>query len=107
MKHQLPRDLRISHSRRGELTYKDTRFPCLIQDISVGGLFIISARDAEIGQEMQVMFDLTPGHFYRATIRVEHVDNGCFGAAIIGAEPQDAETFRQFVEKRFKELRAE
>ena len=106
MKHELPRDIRFAHSMRGELNYGGTRFPCLIQEISVSGLSIICARDIAVGQELHVMFDLTPGHFYQCKIRVEHVDNGCFGASITHTEANDSKAFQVFVNKRFKELKS-
>ena len=103
MKRELPRDARFPHSRRGELSYKGTRFPCLIQDISVRGFFIICARNPVVGQELGVRFELTPGHVHQCKIRVQHIDNGCFGAEITEAgEPED-KVFQQFVENRFKE----
>ena len=65
MKRELPRDTRFPYSRRGELSYKGMRFPCLIQDISVSGIFIICARNPAVGQELGVRFELTPGHFHQ------------------------------------------
>ena len=105
MKHKLPREARFPHSRRGELSDNGTRFPCLIQDISVRGVFIICARNPVVGQELSVRFELTPGHFHQCRIRVQHIENGCFGAEITGAEEQDNKVFRHFIEKRFKELK--
>ena len=103
MKRELPRDARFPHSRRGELSYKGTCFPCLIQDISSGGFFIICVRNPVVGQELEVKFELTPGHFHQCKIRIQHIDNGCFGAEITGAEEQKDKHFQQFVEQRFRE----
>ncbi len=102
MKVELPREVRFPLSRRGELSDGDTRFPCLIQDISVSGIFIICARNSAVGQELGVRFELTPGHFHQCKIRVQHIDDGCFGAEITVAE-QDNRVFQHFVENRFKE----
>ena len=103
MKRELRRNPRVPISRRGELSYKGTRFPCLIQDISVRGFFIICARNPVVGQELGVRFELTPGHVHQCKIRVQHIDNGCFGAEITEAgEPED-KVFQQFVENRFRE----
>ena len=103
MKRQLPRDARFAHSRRGELSQKGTRFPCLIQDISVRGFFIICVRNPVVGQELELRFELTPGHFHQCKIRVQHIDNGCFGAEITDAGDEDNRVFQQFVEKSFRE----
>jgi hypothetical protein len=107
MKRELPRDVRFPHSQRGELSYKGTWFPCLIQDISVSGFFIICARDPEIGQELGVRFELYPRHFLHCKIRVQHIENGCFGAEITEAGEQESKAFQQFIEKRFKELKCQ
>lgn len=103
MKYERPRDIRFPHSRRGELSDWNTCFPCLIQDISVSGIFAICARDLVIGQELEVRFELTPGHFHRCKIRVRHVEHGCFGAEILDVGKQENKDFRQYLEKCFKE----
>jgi hypothetical protein len=104
-KFERPRDVRFPHNRRGELSYNGTCFPCLIQDISVRGLFIICARDPEVGQELEVKFELTPAYFHQCKIRVQHVEDGCFGAEIIDVGQQENKIFQQYVEKRFRELK--
>ena len=82
-----------------------TRFPCLIQDISINGILGICARNLEVGQELEVAFDLTPEHVHRCKIRVQHFDHGCFGAQIIDAAEPENKVFQQYVEKRFKDLK--
>jgi hypothetical protein len=105
MKYQKPRDVRFTHNRRGELRDKGTRFPCLIQDISVKGVLGICARNLEVGQELEVTFDLTPEHVHRCKVRVQHVEQGCFGAEIIDVGEQENKVFHQYIERRFKELK--
>jgi PilZ domain len=103
MKREFPRDARFPYCRRGELSYQRVRFPCLIQDISARGFFIICARDLVIGQELEVRFELTPGCFHQSKIRVQHIDNGCFGAEITDAGKQDGQALQQFVAECFRE----
>jgi hypothetical protein len=108
MKHnkfERTRDFRFPHNRRGELSYNGTHFPCLIQDISVRGIFIICARDPEVGQEFEVKFELTAEHLHQCEIRVQHIEGGCFGAEIIGVREQESKMFQHYVEKRFRELK--
>jgi len=99
-----PRDIRFPLNRRGELSYNGTRFPCLIQDISVGGLFIICARDPEVGQKLGVRFELTRDYIHQCEIRVQHVEDGCLGAKIIDVGERENKIFQHYVEKRFREL---
>lgn len=105
MKYQKPRDVRFPLSRRAELFNMGTRFPCLIQDISIKGVLGICARNVEVGQELEMTFDLTPEHVHRCTVRVQHVEQGCFGAEIIDVGEQENKVFDQYIERRFKELK--
>jgi hypothetical protein len=106
MKRERPRDARFPYTRRGELSDEGTCFPCLIQDISVKGFFIICARDPVVGQELGVKFELTPGHFHQCKIRVQHIDNGCFGAEITNAGEQEDPVFQQFLQQCFRALKS-
>ena len=105
VKYERPRDIRFPHGRRGELSYDGTRFPCLIQDISVNGISGICARNLEVSQELEVSFDLTPEHVHRCKIRVQYVEHGCFGAQIIDAAKSEYEVFQEYVTKCFKDLK--
>ena len=95
------RPRRFQISRRGELTYEEHRFVCLLQDISVRGMFIICNYDLEIGLELDVRFELEPGLDFQAKIKVRHFDNGCFGAEILKADPQSEMNWNQFMETHF------
>lgn len=105
MKYQKPRDVRFPYSCRGELRDTGARFPCLIQDISIRGILGICARNLEVGQELEVRFDLTSEHAHKCKIRVQHVEHGCFGAEIIDVGEQENKVFHQYIEKRFNELK--
>jgi hypothetical protein len=105
-RYEKPREPRFPLTRRGELSYNGTRFPCLIQDISVSGLFIISARELEVGQTLEVGFELTPHHYHLCEIRVQHIDDGCFGAEIIDIAEDERKIFQRYVEGRFRQVKA-
>ena len=103
--YERPRDIRFIHSRRGELSHDGARFPCLIQDISVSGVSGICARNLEVAQELELSFDLTPEHVHRCKVRVQYVEDGCFGAEIVDIGEQERKVFHHYLEKRFKELK--
>lgn len=95
------RQRRFQISRRGQLTYQEHRFACLLQDISVKGMFIICNYDLEIGLELDVQFELEPGSNFNAKIRVKHFKDGCFGAEIVEADPLSEKNWNQFMESHF------
>jgi hypothetical protein len=100
-KNHVQRPRRFQISRRGELAYEDHRFPCLLQDISVKGMFIICNYDLEVGLELDVKFELEPGLDFQATIKVKHFDNGCFGAEIVRTDLQSEKNWNHFMETHF------
>jgi hypothetical protein len=96
---QRPRRFQIS--RRGELAYQEHRFKCLLQDISVKGMFVICNYDLEIGMELEVKFELEPGSEFKAKIKVRHFKDGCFGAEIVETDPRSEKNWNQFMETHF------
>lgn len=100
-KSSVERPRRFQINRRGELTYDEHRFPCLIHDISEKGMFLICNYDLEIGLELEVKFELEPGSDFRARIKVRHFSDGCFGAEIVKADPQSESNWNQFMEVHF------
>ena len=104
MSRELRRHARFPISRRGELIYKNTRFPCLLQDISASGFLIICARNPVVGQELGLRFELTPGHFHQCKVQVKHIDNGCLGSVITEVGEHEGKIFQQFVQQHSMEL---
>ncbi len=95
------RDPRFPISRRGELSYKGSRFPCLIQDISFRGLLVICARYPVAGPELGLTFELESQKMYRCKIIIRHVDNGCLGSEIIEVGQHEDKIYQQFIQKHF------
>ena len=95
------RPRRFPISRRGELTYEEHCFPCLIQDVSEKGMFIICNYDLDPDLELNVKFDLEAGLPFQARINVRHFKDGCFGAQIAEAGPQSAANWTRFLENNF------
>ena len=105
VRYERPRDVRFPLSRRGELIHKGSRVPCLIQDISVSGISGICTRYVEVGQQFEVAFDLTPDCAHQCKVELRYVDNGSFGAEIVDISQENKNTFDQYLEERFKELK--
>ena len=103
MKRDLRRNPRFPINRRGELSYQGIRFPCLIQDISAKGFFIICARNPVVGQELELKFELTPEHHHQCKIQVQHIDaDGCLGSEITEVGDHEDKMFRQFLRRQSK-----
>lgn len=103
MNREQRRSPRIPISRRGELSYKGVRFPCLLHDISARGFLICSARNPVVGQQFGLSVELTPGHRHQCKIQVRHVENGCLGAEITEVGEQEYKLFQHFVQQYSKE----
>ena len=99
MDRELRRTARFPISRRGVLSHQGVRFPCLIQDISAGGFFIICARNPAVGQIMDLTFPLAAGLTHRCRIQVRHADNGFLGAQIRQIDEQAYHVFQDFVQR--------
>ena len=98
-KFERPRDVRFPHNRRGELSYNGSRFPCLIQDISISGFLIICARNPVVEQELDLRFELTHGHVHQCKVQVKHIDDGCLGSVITDVGENEGRMFKRFVER--------
>lgn len=95
------RPRRFQISRRGQLTYEEHQFACLVQDISIKGIFVICNYDLEIGLELMIRFDLKPDLPFEGKIKVKHFHDGCFGAEIVSAEPLYLGNWNTFLEDQF------
>jgi hypothetical protein len=95
------RPRRFQISRKGELTYDDHRFACLIQDINTKGMLIFCKHHLETGQELEVKLELEPELDFRAKIKVRHFSDGRGGAEIMEANPRSQSNWNQFMEAHF------
>lgn len=102
---ELRREPRIPVSRRGELTYNGTRFPCLIHDISNHGVGMICARDPMVGQTLELKFELFPDQHYQCKIKIRHIDNGCMGSEIMEADRDAEKAYLNFVRQHAEDIR--
>ena len=107
MSREQRRNPRYPISRRGELSYKGVRFPCLLHDISARGFLICSARNPVIGQQFGLSFEMAPGQRHQCKIQVKHVDSGCLGAEITEIGEQDDQTFQRFVREHGRKAQIE
>ncbi|MEK6592482.1 MAG: PilZ domain-containing protein [Pseudomonadota bacterium] len=95
------RPCRFQLNRKGELTYQDRRFACLIQDISEKGIFIICNYNLGIGLELEVKFELEAGLHFNSKIRLRHIDGGCFGAEIIEVDHRSDSNRKRFLDSNY------
>jgi hypothetical protein len=102
---ELRHEPRIPVSRRGELTYNGTRFPCLIHDISNHGIGMICARDPMVGQTLELKFELFPDQHYQCKIKIRHIDNGCMGSEIMEADRDAEKAYLNFVRRHAEDVR--
>jgi len=100
-KHYPQRPRRFEISRRGTLSYGSHRFPCLVQEVSEQGLFLICNYDLEIGLELDVEFELERGADFSGRILVRHCYDGCVGAELIAADARSRRNWKHFLESHY------
>ena len=98
------REPRFPISRKGELTYNGTRFPCLIHDISNRGVGIICARDPALGQALELRFELSPNQYYQCKIEIKNINNGCLGSEITEVDQNVEKMYRSFIQQHAENL---
>jgi hypothetical protein len=77
---------RIPTNRRATLEYDLTRCPCIIQDASTAGFFIVTTRSFSVGQQFNVSCEFDPPPHMTCTVEVRHVDEFGVGARIVGID---------------------
>jgi len=95
------RPRRFQIRRKGELSFDNHRFICLIHDISEKGIFIICNYYLEMGWELAVRFELEPGLPFEAKIKVKHFSDGCCGAQILEVDPRSDSNWKQFLKNNY------
>src|ERR1700681_3501875 len=82
-----PRDRReeprIDLSRRATLLVGGGSVPCLLQNFSSKGFFIISNQQFAVGQFVDLKCELYSNRFVRCRVEVKHISETCAGAKIM------------------------
>ena len=92
---------RISVSHRATLNAGEAWYPCLIQDMSTKGFFIVSSRDHEVGQSLGFRCSFAPEKSLECKLEVRHVNDMGMGAKITDIDEKGATLCRVFLEEQY------
>ena len=98
-----PRERRIERrgktSRRATLLDGTTPLPCLIEEFSTAGFFIMSNREFFVGQILEVKCELYPGKLLMCRIEIRDVDETSVGTKIVEISKEGTLLLDQFLQE--------
>ena len=101
----LPRDRReeprVDLSRRATLLVAGASVPCLLQNFSGKGFFIISNQQFAIGQILDLKCELYPDRFLRCRVEVKHISETCVGTKIMSISEEGRVLLQQFLQEYY------
>ena len=92
---------RLSVNQRGSLNAGDAWFPCLIVDMSDGGILLMSNREFPVGQILTFKSELFPDKFVECKVEVMHVDDTSLGTKIIEIDERGCELCKAYLEEQY------
>lgn len=92
---------RLSVNQRGSLNAGDAWFPCLIVDMSDGGILLMSNREFPVGQILTFKSELLPGKNLECKVEVVHVDDTRLGTKIIEIDKNGLNLCQAYLEEQY------
>ena len=92
---------RISVSRRGTLKSGEIWFPCLVQDMSKKGFFLVSSREHSVGQSLEFRCAFFPEKHLECKLEVRHVNEMGVGAKITEIDPKGLELCQLVLQEEY------
>ena|SRR6476661_1661253 len=93
---------RVKVSRRATLLDGTTPLPCLIEDFSTGGFFIISNQDLfYVGQILELKCELYPEKVLLCKIEIRHIAETCLGTKILEISKDATVLLNQFLQEYY------
>ena len=94
-------EARVSVSQRGTLNSGDTWFPCLIENMSENGNYIMSNRELAVGQIQEFRRELFWGKLLNCKIEVRHVNDTSSGTKIIEIDKMGINPRQLFLQEQY------
>jgi hypothetical protein len=92
---------RLEVNQRGSMNAGDDWFPCLIVDMSDGGILLMSNREFPVGQILTFKSELFPGKFLECKVEVMHVDDTRLGTKIIEIDNAGYSLCQAYLEEQY------
>ena len=92
---------RLEVNQRGLLNAGAAWFPCLIVDMSDGGILLMSNREFPIGQVLAFKSELFPDRVLECKVEVMHVDDTRLGTKIIEIDKPGSNLCQAYLEEQY------
>lgn len=94
---------RVAISRRGTLKSGEIWFPCLVQEISKKGFFLVSSREHTVGQSMELRCALYPEKNLECKVEVRHVNEMGVGAQIVEIDQKGIDLCQLYLQEQYSD----
>ena len=94
---------RMSVSRRAQLKSGELWFPCLVQDMSKKGFFLVSSREHKVGQSLDLRCALYPEKNLECKVEVKHVNEMGVGAQIVQIDQKGLDLCQLYLQEQYAE----
>lgn len=101
MRRERREERRVKLSRRAALLVGAGSVPCLLQDFSSKGFFIISNRTFFVGQVLDLKCELYPKKFLHCSVEVKHISETCVGTKIVEISKDGSALLQQFLQEYY------
>ena len=92
---------RIPVSRRGTLKSGEIWFPCLVQDMSKKGFFLVSNRPHAVGQAIDLRCALFPERHLECKVEVRHVNDMGVGAKSVEIDQKSLDLCTLYLQEQY------
>ena len=92
---------RVPVNYRGTLMLEDASFPCLVEDMSKGGILVMSSREFPVGQVLGFKCELFPGKVLECKVEVRHVSDQTFGMQIVEIDEYGSQLCQLYLDEQY------
>lgn len=92
---------RVALSRRATILNGATPVPCLLQDFSSRGFFMITNQKFFIGQILELSCELYPDQVLCCKIEVKHINETCIGTKIAEINAAGTALLQKFLQEYY------
>ncbi len=92
---------RVELSRRATLLVGGASIPCLLQNFSGKGFFIISNQQFAVGQFLDLKCALYPDKYLRCRVEVKHLAETCVGTKIVSIGEDGRVLLQRFLQEYY------
>ena len=101
MKRERREERRVKLSKRAALLVGAGSVPCLLEDFSSKGFFIVSNRKFSIGQVLDLKCELYPKKILHCRVEVKHIEDTCVGVKIVTISKDGSILLQQFLQEYY------